>query len=87
MANAVYPIPNTPNREKGASDFRFFKRHSGNKTRPVTANRVAFRGFPNKVEKVSAKTMLKAKQAKKVLKVHDQAGIQLVDSPTDLAHA
>mmetsp|Transcript_3195 Transcript_3195/g.7012 ORF Transcript_3195/g.7012 Transcript_3195/m.7012 type:complete len:81 (+) Transcript_3195:952-1194(+) len=77
----------TPSREKGAKDLRFFNRHNGNKTKAVTTKRVGLRVVSNKLEKVSASTMEKARQAKNVLKVTDQAGIQEVPSPTLLLHA
>ena len=49
--------------------------------------KVGVLGVPNKLENVSPKTILKAKQAKDVLIVADHAGIHDVVSPTDSAQA
>jgi signal recognition particle subunit SEC65 len=54
----------------------------GNKTNAVKAIRVGFRSVPKRVEKVSAKTMLKAVQAINVLAVADHVGIHEDPSPT-----
>mmetsp|Transcript_20027 Transcript_20027/g.32351 ORF Transcript_20027/g.32351 Transcript_20027/m.32351 type:complete len:90 (+) Transcript_20027:803-1072(+) len=87
MARAVYAIPITPRRENGANDLRFFIKQRGSKTTKVTARRVSLRGVSNKLEKVSASTMLKARQARKVLQVVDHAGIQEDPSPMVLLQA
>mmetsp|Transcript_4877 Transcript_4877/g.7507 ORF Transcript_4877/g.7507 Transcript_4877/m.7507 type:complete len:95 (-) Transcript_4877:570-854(-) len=92
MARDVYPIPMIPSKEKGAKALRFFNKHRGNKTKEVIPNKVldrlavipaVVRSFWN----VSAKIMLYAKMAAKVLKQTDTAGRTLDRSPTDLDHA
>mmetsp|Transcript_19627 Transcript_19627/g.28770 ORF Transcript_19627/g.28770 Transcript_19627/m.28770 type:complete len:98 (+) Transcript_19627:948-1241(+) len=77
----------TPNKEKGANDFKFFNKQRGNNTNPVTPSKVGLRDVESKLEKVSANTMEKAKQAKNVLSVTVQAGIHEVLSPIVAVHA
>jgi hypothetical protein len=80
-------MPITPNKENGAKDFKFLSKQSGSKMRPVTTRRVGLRIVPSNLEKVSPRTMLYARQAKKVFKVVDHAGIHAVDSPIVLLQA
>ena len=78
----------TPSKEKGASDFKFLSQHKGNKMVPVTVHKTAVRlSMGAKAVNESAKTMEKAKQAKKVLMVVDQAGILAVFGLTVRAQA
>lgn len=87
MAIAVYSIPQTPSSENGARLFKSFLRQSGSKIQVVTPKSVVVLSVPSSEEKVSASTILKARHAKNVLSVVDQAGIQEVSAPILLVQA
>jgi len=92
MANVVYAIPMMPRRLNGAREARSLRRHSGSNTVDVIPKRVVDRerfkpAVENRFWNVSAKIILYATFATPVLIVQAQAGIQLVDSPTDKSHA
>lgn len=88
MAKAVKTMPMTPNKEKGANDFKFLSQHRGSKILPVTDHKTVVRlSMGTKAVKESASTMEKAKQAKKVLVVVDQAGKADVAGPSVWAQA
>lgn len=81
----------TPTKLKGANDCRFFIQQSGNKIQTVTVTNILVLSVDgsrwNKLVKVSANTIEKARHAKKVLNVVEIAGIQAVLLPTDRLQA
>lgn len=81
-------MPITPRSEKGARDFKFLSQQSGNNTKPVTDHKTVVRSsIGDKAVKESAKTMEKARHAKKVFVVVLQAGTLDVAGPIVLAQA
>lgn len=92
MAIVVYSIPIIPISEKGAREARFFIKHSGNNTNPVTprSDCVRVAAIPTLAKRlvmVSAKIILYDKFPNQQSMKQEKAMMADVDFPTVASHA
>lgn len=92
MASVVYSIPTMPTKENGAREARFFIRHRGRRTTPVTPNNdcvrvAAIPTLANRLLIVSAKIMLYDRLPNQQSIKHEKAMMEDVDFPTVTSQA